>query len=314
MSRPRPKILVVRGGAIGDFVLTLPVFAALREQFPDTRLEVLGYPHIAQLALAGGLVDAVQPIEARGLASFFVAEGELPPEWVTYFASFALIISYLYDPDEIFRANVARCTRAQFIAAPHRPEPGVRRHATEVYLKPLERLAIFEPDPLPCLCLKPAPEAPEASDGCWLAAHPGSGSEAKNWPETHWASLLVRLAAHTSWRLLLVGGEAEGDRLRRLAALWPADRLALAQSLPLADLARRLSRCAWFLGHDSGITHLAAALGLPSLVIWGDTDEAVWRPGGTTVRLLRARGGLRALLVEQVWTALHDLAAAEKNA
>jgi len=62
------KILVVRGGAIGDFILTLPVFAALREHFPNAHLEVLGYAHIASLAKAGGLVDAVRSIEAGPLA------------------------------------------------------------------------------------------------------------------------------------------------------------------------------------------------------------------------------------------------------
>ena len=65
MPRPQGKILVIRGGAIGDFLLTLPVFSALREQFPSTHLELLGYPHIAQLALEAGLVDRMQPIEAR---------------------------------------------------------------------------------------------------------------------------------------------------------------------------------------------------------------------------------------------------------
>jgi len=64
------RILVLRGGAIGDFILTLPVLAALRSTFPGNRLEVLGYPHIASLALAAGLVDAAQPIEARALAGY----------------------------------------------------------------------------------------------------------------------------------------------------------------------------------------------------------------------------------------------------
>jgi heptosyltransferase-3 len=50
-----PRILVIRGGAIGDFILTLPVLAALRERFPGVEIEVLGYPHIASLALSGGL-------------------------------------------------------------------------------------------------------------------------------------------------------------------------------------------------------------------------------------------------------------------
>jgi heptosyltransferase-2 len=59
------KILVIRGGAIGDFILTLPVLSALRQQFPNAKLEVLGYPHIAQLAVTGGLADAVRSIEAQ---------------------------------------------------------------------------------------------------------------------------------------------------------------------------------------------------------------------------------------------------------
>src|SRR6185369_12841838 len=136
------KILVIRGGAIGDFILTLPAIAALRRQFPQAHLEVLGYPHIVQLALAGGLVDRAQPIEARGLAGFFARGGELAAELADYFSEFDLIISYLYDPDKIFETNVRRCLHGQFIPAPHRPDEAERLHATKVYLKPLERLAI----------------------------------------------------------------------------------------------------------------------------------------------------------------------------
>ena len=64
------KILVIRGGAIGDFVLTLPAITALRSRFPEAQLEVLGDPHIVQLARVAGLVDRVQGIEARALAGF----------------------------------------------------------------------------------------------------------------------------------------------------------------------------------------------------------------------------------------------------
>ncbi|HOB33894.1 MAG TPA: hypothetical protein PKH32_13535, partial [Verrucomicrobiota bacterium] len=70
------RILVIRGGAIGDFILTLPAIAALRKQFPDVHLEVLGYPHIVQLAIAGNLVDRVRSIDARPLAGFFARNGE----------------------------------------------------------------------------------------------------------------------------------------------------------------------------------------------------------------------------------------------
>src|SRR5260221_5504612 len=64
MGSTQGNILVIRGGAIGDFILTLPVLSALRQHFPRVRLEILGYPHIAHLALAGRLADHVRSIEA----------------------------------------------------------------------------------------------------------------------------------------------------------------------------------------------------------------------------------------------------------
>jgi len=87
--------------------------------------------------------------------------------------------------------------------------------------------------------------------------------------------------------LLLVGGEAESDKLAKIAAALPPGRVEVASGLPLAKLAERLSSCAGFVGHDSGITHLAAALGLRTLALWPDTPETVWRPRGDHVALLR---------------------------
>jgi heptosyltransferase-3 len=276
------KILVIRGGAIGDFILTLPALAALRQQFPQTRLEVLGYRHIAQLAVVGGLADDARSIEARSLAGFFARQAVLAEDLREYFAGFAVIISYLYDPDEIFQTNVKRCSPAQFICGPHRPSDEQGVHATDVFLKPLERLAIFEADPIPRLALPS--RLPAAAPQ--LALHPGSGSERKNWPEMLWAEVLQRWVSETDFPLLLVGGEAEGDRLQSLAARLPSERVTIAQSLPLVDLGQRLQGCVAFAGHDSGITHLAAALGLPGVVLWRDSVEAVWRPRSERMKIL----------------------------
>jgi len=295
VTGPQGKILVVRGGAIGDFILTLPAIAALRRQFPRAHLEILGYPHIAQLALAGGVADRVQPIEARGLAAFFARAGDLPEELRDYFSEFDIIVSYLYDPDEIFQTNVGRCSPAQFIQGPHRPDESERVHATRVYLQPLERLAVFDADPVPRLSIRHQTSAVNS-----IALHPGSGSEKKNWPEAKWAELLEHLIASTELSLLLIGGEAEGGRLQRLAAVLPPARIEVAQSLALAELARRLQGCTGFVGHDSGITHLAAALGLPCLVLWADTVEETWRPQGQGVVILKETSGLSALRVESV--------------
>ncbi|MSU62189.1 MAG: hypothetical protein EXS31_07315 [Pedosphaera sp.] len=301
MRGTKGKLLVIRGGAIGDFILTLPVLTALRQQFPDSHLEVLGYPHIVQLAEAGGLVNCVRPIEARALAGFFGRGGSLDAEFAQYFAGFGLVLSYLYDPDGIFQENVARCSKAQFIAGPHMPDDKGRIHATETLLKPLEHLAVFGAEREPQLKLKPRTSRPrESGSGTWIALHPGSGSERKNWPEARWLELLVQLVRETNWNFLLCGGEVEGDRLDRLTREIPPKRCRVEMARPLVELAFMLTECDFFLGHDSGISHLAAALGLPGLVLWGPTDPKVWRPLSKRFQILHPADGLSALSAEEV--------------
>ena len=307
LKQYRGRILVIRGGAIGDFILTLPAIAALRRQFPEAYLEVLGYPHIVQLAVAGGLVDHAQSIEARQLAGFFARNGELSEDLAQYFSDFDLIISYLYDPDEIFRANVARCTPAQFLCGPHRPGPGCQISAAELYLMPLERLAILDADPVPRLQIGGAAAPSVESALVTLALHPGSGSEDKNWPEARWSELLELLVTSTPFSLLLVGGEAEGERLQRLSAALPPARVRVAQSLPLAQLTALLSQCNGFVGHDSGISHLAAALGLPGVLLWGQSDETVWRPPSSEISLVRSPSGLERLPVRTVFEQILEM-------
>lgn len=294
------RILVIRGGAIGDFVLTLPVLTALRRQFPEAHLEVLGYPHIAALALAGGLVDAVRPLESRALAGFFARRGVLDPGWSAYFAGFHLVVSFLYDPDDFFRENVGSVSGAQYLAGCHRPAERGAGHATDQLLRVLERLAVFEADPQPRLAL----EGMAASDR--VALHPGSGSERKNWPERHWRELVERVVLGWDLRVLLVGGEAEGERLERLSAGLPGGRVEVLRSRPLPEVARRLAGCRGFVGHDSGISHLAAAVGLPGVVLWGPTTREVWQPRSPRVRVLEAGPDLAGLDPARVLEALEN--------
>lgn len=318
MTSKRGRILVIRGGAIGDFILTLPAIAALRHAFPETHLELLAYPRVAALAQAAGLVDAFRSIESGSLARFFARNAPLDPGWMAYFESFHLVISYLYDPDDLFKSSVGRSSKAQFIQAQHRPDESQNIHATTVFLKPLEQLAIFDADPIPRLSLptgelqrtlseisKPSPA--NSNNGSWLAIHPGSGSHKKNWPEDQWLALLRSLRPAN---LLLIGGEAEAgrlDRFERALCQNPAPpRIVLAQNLPLADLARLLAQTHHFIGHDSGITHLAAALGIKVLVLWGPSRAEIWRPLGPLIQVLPSPAGdLMQLSPETVQDALH---------
>jgi len=300
-NSPQKKILVIRGGAVGDFILTLPVLAALRLRFPQHRLEILGYPSVVSLAVAAGLADDVSALESPRFTGFFVSNGSWADDVAAWFSGFDYIISYLYDPQEIFRINVSRCSSAAFITGPHRPDETLGVHAAELLLWPLQAFGIHGADPRPCLRL---PTVPPAS--LRLALHPGSGSERKNWPEAKWAELLKLLAAQSACDFLLVGGEAEGNRCARLAAVLPTGRAQVAQNLPLPDLARRMQACSAFIGHDSGITHLAAALDLPGLVLWGETFLTTWRPQSARLKILRDPAGLKALPVDVVWRELKN--------
>ena len=94
----KPRILVIRGGALGDFLLTLPALRLIRESFGHCHLEIVGYRHIAELAVYGGpaegqtYADAVRHIEAAPLAGFFARAGNLDPAWCEYVAGLQQII------------------------------------------------------------------------------------------------------------------------------------------------------------------------------------------------------------------------------
>jgi heptosyltransferase-3 len=298
MPEKQGKMLVIRGGAIGDFILTLPAIAALRQTFPQTHLELLGYSKVAELARAAGLIDGFRSIEARPLARFFARNAKLDEEWSDYFESFNVIFSYLYDPDEIFKTNIGRASRAQFIQGQHRPNETEDLHATAVFLKPLERFAIYDADPVPKLSL------PKALHGQWLAAHPGSGSDKKNWPPAKWKGFLSGILEYPDANILLISGEAEGQRVQEMAQAFESDRIRLAHNLPLVELASLLAGSKTFVGHDSGITHIAAALEIPAVVLWGPSKDDIWRPLGPHVQILKNRDGLENLDVAAVLNAV----------
>jgi heptosyltransferase III len=285
-----PRILVVRGGAIGDFIMTLPALAALRERWPEAHIEILGYSHITELARSRHYADATRSIEARPMAGFFVPNGILEPALREYFASFNLVICYLFDPDEIFANNVRRCGVRQYVAASPRPTD---LPAAAHYCQPLEALAIFldrpQPRVFPNDCDREAAGKFLARLGCEriVAIHPGSGSEKKNWPVEKFAALARWLVDELAMQLVVVHGEADEKPVRRLGELLEGRPAIVARGLKLPELAAVLERCALFVGNDSGITHLAAAVGTATVAVFGSTSLPVWEPQGKRVRVVR---------------------------
>jgi heptosyltransferase-2 len=299
------RILVIRGGAIGDFVLTLPAIKLLRDRWPNARLEILGYKHIIALAENRFYADAVRSIEYGPLASFFARGAELPPDLQEYFGSFDLIVSYLYDPDGVFAANLSRCGNMQVIHGPAKLHGN--EHAALQLARPLESLGLSLTSTAAQLFPNDADHAAAAAllpmAQQTIAIHPGSGSGTKNWPIDRWTALAQQLAADA--KLVVIGGEADEAQLTALRGALATQPVTYVLAQPLTLVAAVLARCSVFLGHDSGISHIAAAVGTPCVLLFGRTDPNVWAPQNDTVRVVRAAGGsLQTLAIDDVLLAL----------
>ncbi len=187
-----PRILIIRGGAIGDFILTLPAINLLREAFPHAHLEILGYKHIIALAEERFYAHATRSIEYGPMAGFFIPDAKLAPDLIEYFGSFQQIVSYLFDPDGIFEDNMRRCGVKNFI--PVSPKLDDSGHAASQLAQPLQDLALFLEDPAATIYPSAADREFAASffaglESRIIAIHPGSGSETKNWPVKNWRAL-----------------------------------------------------------------------------------------------------------------------------
>ncbi len=288
------RILVIRGGAIGDFILTLPAIRLLRDGFPEAGLEILGYKHIVALAEGRFYAQATRSIEYAPMARFFVPGAELDAGLSTYFSGFQQIISYLSDPQGHFEANLRRAGAKQVLQAYSRLE--APDHAAVQLARPLENLALYLENPAAEVFPSTHDQAAAAeflsrSGESFIALHPGSGSERKNWMADRWVAVVEGLLERQpGLRLLVIGGEADerplAEVLKRVGA-----RAQVARDLPLPHLAAVLQRCRLFLGHDTGIAHLAAASGAPCLLLFGPTDPAVWAPRNAQVQVLEAPCG-----------------------
>ncbi len=303
------RILVIRGGALGDFILTLPAIRLIRENFPDCHLEILGYRQFTSLAEGRFYADATRSIEYGPLAKFFNPKADLDPELTAYFAGFQQIVSYLYDPDGLFETCLRKAGVKNLITAS--PKLTDSLHAANQLARPLEKLALWLESPaaefFPSTADRQAADTHLAGIARpYIVLHPGSGGERKNWQIENWLRLLSFL--QDLGTPVVVGGESDHDRLAAIRTSAPETRIL--ESLPLPELGAVLAEAALFVGHDSGVSHLAAAAGTRCLLLFGPTDPDVWAPANPGVAVLRAPDGdlsrLELAAVSEKIRSLHE--------
>lgn len=291
-ARLPATVLVYRPGALGDFLLAFPALTVLRAAYPAAHLTVIGPGPALPLAAASGLADTILAADDPRLTALFA--GTPPAELPAGLPRPELAILWAGTRAAPLAAAL-RAWGATVVQAPGRPPADCRQHAAAYLCAALAPLGL-PVAPVPVARVRPTTGAAAAAaaflaargslDAPWVALHVGSGSPRKNWPLDHWRRLAVALHA-TGARLLLLAGPAEATLVpAMLVALAPL-RPVLVQDWPLDALAALLARCVGYCGADSGVTHLAAAVGTPVVALFGPTDPAVWAPRGPHVAVVR---------------------------
>ncbi len=297
-------VLIIRSGALGDLILTLPVLAALKKRYDGISIDMMGDPGRLSLLKKCGYVDNVLPVDDRKFTPLYAPGGTPRGTALEGLRSYDAIYSYLPDPDGVFAENLRRFASGPVLTGRTRPSGGCRIHMTRVLmdvLKPLGADTIDEPPAIRLpLSVATADIQNLPSDRTLVAIHPGSGGLAKCWSAERYAALIERLIDR-GYRPVVTFGPADDTVRRRILPRIPDQDVLFVEDRPLVDLAALYARCHAMIGNDSGMTHLAAAAGTPVIALFGPTDPAVWGPRGKQVRLLWGTGEIATDLGRLIW-------------
>jgi heptosyltransferase III len=286
------RIVVIRGGGVGDFILTLPVLGALRRTWPEAHLELIAHPSIAELARGRYYAHTVRAIEDAAWARMFTGEPLSSASGLhAYWSRVDLAVNFLADREGLFQKSLSGLGLRYLQVGP----PAGPVHAAEHFLRALAQIGVSAADPQPRLYPNEADRAAAAAifGGLFppppkpvVTIHPGSGSPGKNWPAGNYAETVRRLSESEAFHLLLLSGEADLEAAEAIKHKLGHQRAAWLEEPSLTHLAALFEKVVLHLGNDSGISHLAAAAGAPVLALFGPTTPQIWRPLGERVRVL----------------------------
>lgn len=285
-------IFVVHPGALGDVLLALPAIRALRTSFPTHQLGLVAGAAGGGLLHACGEVATVFSLEAGALAGLLAGLPWVGPTVREWLGRCDLAVCWMADPGDrlswtlqglgVCRVIVRSLASSESEAihqedrlmetvrdvAPVEQVEGSLRLPAPVIAEGRARLAAVEP----------------FTHHQLVALHPGSGSRHKCVAPALLAAAITRFQADDIVPVL-VGGPAD-DRMVAEVADACASRPGILEHADLLTMAGQLAHADLFVGHDSGLTHLAAALHVPTVALFGPTDRRRWAPRGSHVTVL----------------------------
>jgi lipopolysaccharide heptosyltransferase I len=308
--RPGDGVLIVRLGAVGDVIRTLPCTAALRRAFPDIRLGWLVERASRSLLPAAPWLDQVlefprRDLSAQTLVSDPLRLPEVLPEFLAALRGFQArlaidfqgslksgLLSFLSGASHRLGFDRSGSREGSFVLYNRRVTPSSRRlNRVHKNLELLRPLGIQTGTPVfPFAALEPSPVVSRfleaLGEGARVAIHPGTSDRQahKRWPEDRYATF-VRTLASEGYKPILTWGPGEEGIVRSIESQ-SGGSAALAPSMNLAEMRSLLMGCRLFVGGDTGPMHLAWTHGVPVVALFGSTDPRINGPLGEGHRIL----------------------------
>lgn len=297
------KILVIRSGAIGDFIVTLPVLQLLRRTYSSRWLALVAKGRVRRLAEQ--VVDEFVDMDGRLLVPFFGDRPEGNAPECRYVGGFDLVISYLGKTGKMAE-NLLALRKPRVINADPLPPEGYGGHITEFLLEPLAEVMSVSSPPLPTVAIGEEEvrraEVFLSANGIpatapIIAVHPGSGTRPKVVPAGGFCRAVNWLCSRfAAAKVVVVEGEADEENVLAFERCLETACVRVRKE-SLLEVAAILSLASLFVGNDSGIAHLAAAVGVPTVVVFRASNPRLWLPRGRKVWVAK-ESTLQSVVVE----------------
>ena len=291
--------MIIHQGALGDLLLSLPALYSLRLHHKNNSWVLVGNTDNLVLLHRRFYAQSIRSHHEKEWAYLYRERPLLPERFRLFLEGFERVYIFAPQPPELLIRNLKAGGTFPVDWIPSFPEakrkesvPAVQQGVLAAWGVPW----VFPPKTL-------FPTDPDRRAGRLIldrigiggparvlpwAIHPGSGGRSKNWPLENFLTLADQLQAQRKWQPYFILGPVEEDVSPGMAETIQARGFPLVRRLPLNVLAGLLELSAGYLGNDSGVTHLAAALDLPTFALFGPTDPGLWGPAGKRVVILRS--------------------------
>ena len=278
------KICVLFPGALGDFICFLPALETLAR---TAWVDLFARREFADLAPEGVVVGSLERSE---ISALFRPQSGDDREARRFFRGYGAVYSWFASGNREFVARLGALTAGRARVFPFRPARAAG-HQADYYLGALHPRSASPAQPAVAL----RGDAIRWCEEFWarhslqrravLVIAPGSGAREKNWPAEHFLGVIRWWHEATGGAVLLLVGPVEKER----GGIEPllGGCCIVASDLSLSQAAALLGRSAVYLGNDSGISHLAAAVGVRTIALFGASDHRQWAPRGKKVVIVR---------------------------